>query len=166
MVPVLFIAYHFPPVGGAGVQRSHKFVRYLPNQGFLPIVVTGPGPAGDRWSPGEIGSAIEFGSEVQVLRAAGPIPPTNGRWTGKLNRWLARSDGFSKWWIRAAGEASDRSINGAKLIFATMSPFSTAEVACRVARRHGIPWVADLRDPWALDEMQIYPSGLHRRIEL
>ena len=26
--------------------------------------------------------------------------------------------------------------------------------------------VADLRDPWALDEMQIYPSALHRKVEM
>src|SRR5438132_5274038 len=110
MVPVLFIAYHFPPVGGAGVQRSHKLFGYLTNEGFLPIVVTGPGPAGDRWSPRESGSNTQFGPEIQVLRAAGPIPQTNGRWAGKLNRWLAKSDGFSEWWIRAAGEAADRSV--------------------------------------------------------
>jgi glycosyltransferase involved in cell wall biosynthesis len=46
-----------------------------------------------------------------------------------------------------------------------MSPFSTAEFACSLGRRSRIPWVADLRDPWALDEMQIFPSGLHRRLE-
>ncbi len=28
------------------------------------------------------------------------------------------------------------------------------------------PWVADLGDPWALDEMMIYPTALHRRREL
>ena len=27
------------------------------------------------------------------------------------------------------------------------------------------PWIADLGDPWALDEMMIYPTGLHRRLE-
>ena len=38
---VLFLAYHFPPIGGAGVQRSVKFVRYLPSFGYEPLVVTG-----------------------------------------------------------------------------------------------------------------------------
>ena len=28
------------------------------------------------------------------------------------------------------------------------------------------PWIADLRDPWALDEMTVYPTSLHRRLEL
>jgi glycosyltransferase involved in cell wall biosynthesis len=46
-----------------------------------------------------------------------------------------------------------------------MSPFSTAEFAAHVAKRSRVPWIADLRDPWALDEMQIYPTGLHRAIE-
>ena len=36
----------------------------------------------------------------------------------------------------------------------------------RIARAIDRPWVADLGDPWALDEMMIYPSGLHRRLEL
>ena len=26
---LLYIAYHFPPVGGSGVQRALKFVKYL-----------------------------------------------------------------------------------------------------------------------------------------
>lgn len=37
---VLFIAYYFPPLGGSGVQRSLKFVKYLPGFDFEPIVVT------------------------------------------------------------------------------------------------------------------------------
>ena len=37
---VLFIAYHFPPIGGSGVQRSIKHVKYLPEFGYEPIVVT------------------------------------------------------------------------------------------------------------------------------
>ncbi len=43
MIPVLVLAYYFPPAGGAGVQRSQKFVRYLPNEGFLPVVVRAAG---------------------------------------------------------------------------------------------------------------------------
>ena len=37
---VLFISYLFPPVGGGGVQRSSKFVKYLPYFGWMPIVIT------------------------------------------------------------------------------------------------------------------------------
>lgn len=37
---VLFIAYHFPPIGGSGVQRSLKYVKYLPDLGYEPLVTT------------------------------------------------------------------------------------------------------------------------------
>lgn len=40
MEKVLIIANEFPPMGGAGVQRSIKFTKYLPQFGFEPIVVT------------------------------------------------------------------------------------------------------------------------------
>ncbi|NLL80860.1 MAG: glycosyltransferase family 4 protein [Tissierellia bacterium] len=40
MEKVLIIANEFPPMGGAGVQRTSKFVKYLPKFGFEPVVVT------------------------------------------------------------------------------------------------------------------------------
>lgn len=40
MEKVLIIANEFPPMGGAGVQRSIKFTKYLPEFGYEPIVVT------------------------------------------------------------------------------------------------------------------------------
>jgi len=38
---VLLIAYIFPPIGGSGVQRTMKFVKYLPQFAWEPIVVCG-----------------------------------------------------------------------------------------------------------------------------
>ncbi|MFZ3103069.1 MAG: hypothetical protein WA113_12885 [Desulfitobacteriaceae bacterium] len=40
MKKVLVIAYFFPPLGGSGVQRTLKFVKYLPKFGLQPIVST------------------------------------------------------------------------------------------------------------------------------
>ncbi|MDR3587455.1 MAG: glycosyltransferase family 4 protein [Desulfosporosinus sp.] len=40
MKKVLVIAYFFPPLGGSGVQRTLKFVKYLPNYGIQPLVST------------------------------------------------------------------------------------------------------------------------------
>ena len=37
---VLVLAYFFPPLGGAGVQRTLKFVRYLEPLGWDATVVT------------------------------------------------------------------------------------------------------------------------------
>ena len=35
---LLIITYYWPPAGGPGVQRWLKFVKYLPEFNFLPIV--------------------------------------------------------------------------------------------------------------------------------
>jgi hypothetical protein len=37
---VLFISYYFPPIGGGGVQRSLKYVKYLPEFNYKPVVIT------------------------------------------------------------------------------------------------------------------------------
>src|SRR4051812_43598795 len=37
---VLVIAYYFPPMGLSGVQRTLKFVKYLPEFGWRPIILT------------------------------------------------------------------------------------------------------------------------------
>ena len=47
-------------------------------------------------------------------------------------------------------------------MYAWAQPYATLRAAARL----GKPWVADLSDPWALDEMWFYATGLHRRHEL
>lgn len=37
---VLAVIYFFPPMGGSGVQRTLKFIRYMPELGYNPIVET------------------------------------------------------------------------------------------------------------------------------
>ena len=83
-----------------------------------------------------------------------------------MERWLLLPKPFSSWWVPEVVALGERVATTERLVVATMSPFESGEAARRLAERLGIPWVADLRDPWALDEMQIYPSALHRRVEL
>jgi glycosyltransferase involved in cell wall biosynthesis len=42
---VLIVSYVFPPVGGAGVQRVLKLVKYLPERGVQPTVLTAKDPS-------------------------------------------------------------------------------------------------------------------------
>ena len=42
---VLVVSYHFPPVGGAGVQRVAKFARYLPESGWDVSVLQAANPS-------------------------------------------------------------------------------------------------------------------------
>lgn len=165
MTRILFIAYYFPPVANAGVYRSAKFVDLLPSEGYLPIVITGPAPLGNDSGSAPAGPAFPVPSDIPVFRAKGPVPGSSSTARRRLERWAAVQTSFSEWWTRAAMEAAASSTADVKLIFATMSPFESGEVAKRLSARLQIPWVADLRDPWALDEVQLYPTVLHRKLE-
>jgi glycosyltransferase involved in cell wall biosynthesis len=161
---MLVLAYHFPPVGGAGVQRSVKFVRYLPEHDFEPVVVTGPvGSVGDaHLVDATLGKELPPGLEVH--RVDGPEPRLRAGWPARAERVLRLRAPWARWWgdrVTAAG----RTVEDVDLVFASMSPFESCAPAAQLASLHGVPWVADLRDPWALDEMRVYPSRLHRRLE-
>jgi glycosyltransferase involved in cell wall biosynthesis len=47
-------------------------------------------------------------------------------------------------------------------VIGELIPYGTAGPVSELARRLRVPWIADLQDPWALDEMWLYPSAVHR----
>lgn len=59
---VLIIAYYWPPSGGSGVQRWVKFVKYLPAEGWEPVVYVPENPeypAIDRTLEAEVAPSVE-----------------------------------------------------------------------------------------------------------
>ena len=44
MKKVLIITYYWPPSGGSGVQRWVKFAKYLPHNGWQPVIYTPENP--------------------------------------------------------------------------------------------------------------------------
>ena len=44
MKKVLIITYYWPPSGGSGVQRWVKFAKYLPQNGWQPVIYTPENP--------------------------------------------------------------------------------------------------------------------------
>jgi glycosyltransferase involved in cell wall biosynthesis len=162
---VAFLSYYFPPIGGAGAQRPARFVRYLRELGWDPLVVTGPGPAEDRWTPRDEALAADVPDDVEVRRVPGPEPAQSSGRAARAERWLGAESPWSRWWIDGAVEAAGK-VADIDLVYAWMSPFESATAAAELAHRLRVPWVADLGDPWALDEMMVYPTRLHRRLEL
>ena len=161
---ILFLAYHFPPLGGGGVQRSAKFVRYLPELGYEPIVITGSGGASDRWTPSDETLELDIGRHVEVWRVPGLEPPLAiPGWRGRMDRALDRRSEFTRWWVEGAVRLGREVAGDVGLVFGELVPYETAEAAARLSAELGVPWVADLQDPWALDEMWLYPSALHLR---
>ena len=166
MRPVLFLAYHFPPIGGVGVQRSVKFVRYLPDHGYEPVVVTGSGRTDDRWVPPDETLATQVGPSIEINRVPGPEPSASTGWRRRIERLLDLRSPFERWWIDGAASVGRDVGAEVALIHAVLGPYETATAAARLSRELGKPWIADLQDPWALDEMWLYPSAVHRHRDL
>ena len=162
---VLLVAYYFPPVGGGGAQRPLKLARYLPDSGWDVEILTGPGAVADRWSPHDETLLTELEPDVTIHRLAGP-EAINSRRREVTERWLKIDAPWSAWWSRCVRDEALGVAAGADAIVATMPPYQTAPAAASVSKLLGIPWIADLRDPWAFDEMALYATGLHRRLEL
>jgi glycosyltransferase involved in cell wall biosynthesis len=163
---VLFIANHFPPLGGGGVQRAVKLVRYLPEFGHEPLVVTGSGGGFAFWTPEDATLGDDLPAGLDVRRVPGPEPQPSGGWRARAERVLGRDSAAMRWWIDGAVAVGRDTAAEVDVILGECVPYETAEVGARLARELRKPWVADLQDPWALDEMWQYATGLHRRRDL
>jgi glycosyltransferase involved in cell wall biosynthesis len=153
---VLVLAYFFPPLGGGGVQRTLKHVKYLPQYGFDPVVLT----TRFVWSPiSDATLAAEVPAETTVIRAP-ELPLHVARWG--LQRALRRMRlstapaSYLGWpdeaagWVPGATWRALRTVRRKRpdVLYSTSSPVSAHLVALIVSRLTGLPWVADFRDAW------------------
>lgn len=165
MRSVLLIAFHYPPIGGAGAQRNIQLVRRLPAHGYRPVVLTGPGVPDYRWTPADA-SLANGGEGHDVHRIAGSEPPHGIRWEARVERWARIPARWQRWWSSRLLDAAASLPEDVALVRASLAPYAIGPAVVEVARRLGKPLVLDLEDPWALDEMMVYPTRLHRRLEL
>lgn len=157
---ILFLAWYFPPIGGAGVQRSLKFVRLLPAHGFRPLVLAGPVAAGSRWTPSDASLQAELPPDLVLHRPEPPRPPS--RWQQLQTRLWSEDVATANYWRRFVADAgtSAARTHGAAAIFVTLGPFECLQGALDLGARLRLPVVADLRDPWAFDEMRTHGHRL------
>jgi hypothetical protein len=163
---VLFIARYFPPIGGAGVHRTVGSIRHLPEHGYEPVVVTGQGQPRGRWDAQdpELLSLLPPGIEVHRVEGSEPAGPTGAR--ARLERLRQGTGQWVRWWIDEAVRLGREVGSDADLIYVSCAPYETALAGARLSQELGKPWIADLEDPWALDEMRLYPSAAHQALDL
>ena len=153
---VLIIAYYFPPLGGAGVQRTLKFVKYLPQFGWRASVVS----TRSRLYPSRDPDLTrEIPADTRVVRApALPVARYAAIVLHKLG--LMRLKAYVSWpdgglgWAPAAFVAALREARRERpdVIYSTSAPYGGHLAALAVHRLTGIPWVVDFRDEWAADD--------------
>lgn len=174
---ILMVAYYYPPMGGAGVQRVLKFSKYLPEFGVQSVVLAASDPdyVTDRSLADEIPAGVEIHRvEHRPLlqrilawraRAKRPSASAAGGPTSAASRSPLRGamrdallgayeavqfpDDKAAWARRAFSQG--RRIlreQPIDLIFSSAPPASAHALAARLSREASIPWVADFRDLW------------------
>lgn len=163
LVRVLFVAYSFPPVGGAGVQRVLKFVRHLPAHGITPIVLTASNPSvpiRDDSLLAEIGADIRI-ERVLTLEPSYSIKRAlvrgNGDHDAGISTKAARFGSSILFpdpqllWLPSAGFAIRRLAREGLPIDAviiSVPPFSQLLLVPWIRRFVRAPIVLDYRDEW------------------
>ncbi len=172
---LLAIAYFFPPLAGGGVHRVLSFARHLPAHGWdVTVVCAG---AGDYWVRDESLLAL-VPPETEVIRVAGGSALSallRGRGGAGRRRGgaFARLRSLSDWWLipdsyvgwagPARRAAAERLAHGGISALLTTSPPDSVHLAgAPLARRFGLPWVADFRDPWIGLGFRRPPTAWHR----
>jgi glycosyltransferase involved in cell wall biosynthesis len=174
---VLCLFYYFPPSGGAGSLRCLATARHLLDHGWRASVVT---PRDAHYhTPGEdLLDAIPAGIEVHrtacldlrrplgMLRRLGASPGALAR----MERTLLVPDP-QVGWMPFAWEASRRLLAGRRFdaILSWGAPWTAHLLGARLARSHGIPFVAAFADEWSRNtSLQDLPAplrNLHLRWE-
>ncbi len=174
MKRVLVISYYWPPTGGSGVQRWVKFAKYLPEEGWQPVIYTPENPeqlAVDMTLASEVPAEAEIVKRrifepytlyKKVLRGSGhskeavevnPVNAQNKSFVQRAAMWvrgnLFRPDPRCLW-IRPSVRFLKKYLaeHPVDLIVSTGPPQSMHIIGMKLARETGLPWIADFRDPW------------------
>ncbi len=174
---VLFISYYFPPMGGAGVQRSAKFVKYLPELGWRPIVVTAAPETYQVHREFQLDRTIGDGLEKvdhEVHYIRDPEPRRLRRFLEHIRIfplfWFFLYPLFWEpelWWALAAIWKGLRLTRRKEVaaIYTSSGPFCTVLTGLVLRLLTRKPWIADLRDPWTENFRAVWPSAVHRWVE-
>ncbi len=180
----MVIAYYWPPAGGPGVQRWLKFVKYLPEFGYEPIVYVPENadyPIVDKSMLDDIPENLRilkqpisepyrwasFLSTKKTKRISSGIIPKEEKQSAldKLLLWI-RGNFFipdaRKSWVRPSVSFLSKIIQQENIqsIITTGPPHSLHLIGLQLKQQFpNIQWTTDFRDPWT-------SIGYHKKLKL
>ncbi len=171
MKRVLVIAYYWPPSGGSGVQRWVKFCKYLPAEGWEPVVFAplhADYPALDPTMGADLPASLEVlrgriwepyaayrkllggkGASTQVTE----ISSGKKTWKQRLSLWI-RANLFVPdprvGWVKPSVKTLKAYLreHPVDAIVTTGPPHSVHLIGQKLHKATGLPWIPDFRDPW------------------
>lgn len=168
---ILFIAHHFPPLGGPGVTRAMHFARELTAMGYELHVLT------VTIEDIESGSYPPDYSLLEELPDNLHIHRISIRYPQKFRNAMIRLRIFRLFWMfmyplfwepsarwpyhclkPAQKLIKDHDI---KLIWNTSGPFVSSQLAWMLKKRCKVKWICDLRDPFTDTYSFSWPTKIH-----
>ena len=169
---VLIFTYYWPPAGGVAVQRFLKFSKFLPEFGWEPIIITvnnGSYPYYDESLLKEVSPTIRVyrtktfepfelynllrGKKGKTMPLVTVGASSNKSFFQKLTEYI-RANFFvpdaRKGWVPYAVKQAEEILKTEKIdaIITTGPPHSAHLIGLQLKQKHGLKWIADLRDPW------------------
>lgn len=174
---VLVIAYYFPPMGLSGVQRTLKFVKYLPDFGWNPVILTSD--TGNYYAYDE--SLLNDIKEGTLIFR---VPETNRRskikqkprkfpnyFIQKIGRFVLqifKQPDTKIHWKKFALKEAETIIreHDIRAIFATAPPFTDFLIGKELAEKFEIPLLIDYRDSWVDNPFHFFPTFWHKNYNI
>lgn len=187
---VLIITYYWPPSGGAGVQRWVKFAKYLPENGWEPVILTvdpayAAYPVTDNSLSSEVSESLTiyktpardyfsvYKKDRSKIPSAGFAVNPDNTLKGKLFRFIRGNffipdprRGWNDYAFRKASELIESM--DIRHIITTSPPHSTQLIGLRLKKTFPqLRWIADLRDPWTdiYYYKQFYPTLISKSVD-
>lgn len=163
---LLVITYYWPPCGGPGALRPVKFVKYLPQFGVEPVILTRKRIAYhslDEQLGQEIVHAKVVATEsldpARILYLLGMRQYHPQQWQKPIKQAINFPDNKLAWvpfsYCAGIRETYDS-------IFVTAPPFSAFITGYYLARRTGKPLILDFRDAWLEFPFMPYTGRMQR----
>jgi len=157
---VLILAAYFPPSGGVGVIRTLKNIKYLPEFGWKPIVVTLPERATKRVIDNSLMEKIPSGTEIHrpfFFDYRKIIGGDIARFLSPLLGRIHFPDKFIQWNYFAFKYISKNILpfSDVDLIYTSVGPHSTMLLAHKLKQHFNIPIVIDFRDPFSFSQYNL-----------
>jgi len=180
----LVITYYWPPSGGAGVQRMLKFVKYMPDFGVQPFVLTIDEnkafyPIKDATLLKDISPDLKIvkTKNTEILKVFSTLLPkkevphsgfanhNKNTFISKILRFLRGNlliPDARKSWVNSAYKEACKLIEEEKIdtFIISTPPHSSQLIGLKLKKKYPhLKWIADLRDPWT--DIYYYKDLLH-----
>lgn len=177
MKRVLFVSYHYLPKIHVSVFRIHRYMKYLPEFGWQPYILT------STESPDEeVGMITRIKDKGIISRVSATFTSNRSsygnvlwhvlvKWIkktlGKIyRRWLVFPDEQKKW-ADSIYTIAEELIKREEIdvVVTSAPPYSLHSLGRKLKKKIGVRWLADFRDNWTKNEKLKFPTLLHKNMQ-